>query len=286
MANLPSVPTGYQSNQSIGTTRIVDQFNTNYWNKDDLHVYFNTFLIEEAIQLNYMIVEQVRPFYNYAGYRAARIYHGTGMINGELTINFKNDGYLYSLLNQLNTSPVNKKQTTQTPSVPIVQVNPLSISNITNGSTLSSIVAALKAQEAVNTYSTNLPSINSSSSIFETQQPFDINIIFGAKLDAAQVLQFNTDGRTYIPKTANNLDSSYLKTGTGLKLIDVHLQANARSMDDSGRHIVETYTFIASDVQILTDGVDRSKNAISSSVQSSLNTVNQNANTKNTPKGQ
>jgi len=254
--------------------KIVDNFNTTYWSGEDVAIYADNVFLQEAFQLNYMITEQVRPYYGYASYIPDRVIHGSRIITGEISLNFKQDSYVYSLIQLLSKtdnsflkSSINKTDLSQTgtrirPVLPMTNIsNSLSaptIEQFNNNPQLAAEYAKRKKQlttaldtEDVNKYQSD---INEVSGIFETRPSgFDISIILGAGIKTAQILRMDTDSTSYytdgiIDQTKN---VGQMSPATGKKLIGVDLMQQAVSMNDDGRGFVETWTFQARDLQIL-----------------------------------
>jgi hypothetical protein len=86
--------------------RLVDRFDSSYWSGKDVTVFAEDVLIDDALQITFQVMEQVRPYYHYSHFEATRIHHGTRTITGELTLNFKRSGYMYSLLSYLRQKNV------------------------------------------------------------------------------------------------------------------------------------------------------------------------------------
>lgn len=262
--------------------KLVDQFNSAYWSGLDVQIYANNILLTEAIQVNYIVTEQVRPYYGYASYIPDRLYHGSRIIQGELSLNFKRDGYLFSLLDLLRnqreenvwlpTSPPSKEASNSMSE--IRPPNPYTtnawgpqsvskIKGIIDPKVAKDLVDRKKAatnEATVNSrYEANVPS---RAGMFETKtEGFDINIIFGANLNSGMTLRFLSDD-SYIADGVDSgfADGAVLQTdankqgivaSTGIKLIGISIMGLARSINDDGRPIIETYTFQARDVQIL-----------------------------------
>lgn len=80
---------------------VFQSFSSNYYSGLDMSCYFDNIFMDEIIQLQYQEVENVRPNFSYADitYRSAT--HGSRLVQGSFAINFKEGGYLYKLLNYL-----------------------------------------------------------------------------------------------------------------------------------------------------------------------------------------
>lgn len=265
--------------------KVVDQFDSTYWSGLDVQIYANNVLIDEAIQLSYSISEQVRPYYGYASYVADRIYHGARIIQGELSLNFKRDAYLFSLINFLGKpgSRAPAADTGNGGSQSQQKFNPLSFidSNSlpmgigaeqlteTLASTLSSSLAASQKREIVDAYKRaniredtvikNTPKIKTDSGIFQVGERtgFDLSIIFGANLSSQLSLKMAGDEYEVINGQEEIVDGTVestpgIFTSTGIRLKEVSLMGLAKTINDDGRPIIETYNFLAKDIEILT----------------------------------
>jgi hypothetical protein len=255
--------------------KLVDQFDSAYWSGLDLAVYANNIHVDEALQFNYQVVEQVRPYYGYASYVPDKIYHGTRIISGELTINFKRDGYLFSLLNLLTrqkskdvwmpSKPISTDATTGErvrPPTPFV-VNPwgpqqatkISTQTMSGDQAYQLVQAKLEAgsQRVLDRFQANIPQ---TKGIFETSNiAFDLNIIFGGNINSALSLKYIADSNEYYADGAVIDDNKSIYPATGLKIIGVEIMGLAKSIADDGRAILETYTFQAKDIGILSSEV-------------------------------
>ncbi len=263
--------------------KIVDRFNSAYWSGLDVQVYAGNLLLSDAIQVNYVITEQVRPYYGYASYIPDRLYHGTRIIQGEISMNFKKDGYLFSMIKMLREQD---KSNIWLPSSPSSQVQANSMSEIrppapfNNNAWGPQVSDKLKlegldpkvakdlvmrkkqaASESILNENRFRPDVGSRRGMFETKvEGFDLNIIFGANLNSGMTLRYMEDDTWQNERDPHTYDGAVIQDegnlagivpGTGIKLIGVSIMGIARSVNDDGRPIIETYTFQARDVQVL-----------------------------------
>lgn len=258
--------------------KIVDRFDSSYWSGQDLRVYVDNIYLDEAIQLNYQIVEQVRAYYGYASYTPDRFHHGTRIISGELSLNFKRDGYIFSLLQAVRTGESNVLPNLISSRLPgsnpgtitpgLVRPEKPFMFNSTSSEALSvdklkqssippevlrAYVDAMKSPEAdeddVNAVTAVVPE---NFGIFETRiEGFDINVILGGTLKAGAVLRYNANNSYYGDNKVNQDRVVNVKAGTGFRIVGASIVGLARSLGDDGRPYVETYTFQARDIQLL-----------------------------------
>ena len=266
-------------------TKVID---SGYWNGMNCKVYASNVLIEETIQINYMVMEQIRPFYGYASYTANRICHGTRSVNGELTVNFKQDGYLFALLDYLTEQsagdlaipkPAKLQNTTLPVSPDIFSGNqPINVSKLSNPNTAKQFVIARKANQTQAKQPANVIELNVTQGLFQTKdQGFNIDILFGAEMNAAQILRLSSAGyRTMSAPSYKGLDMP--SKGTGIRLVGVEIQSIGRAIGDDGRPINETYSFMAKDIRILQNVGSSVSRAVNKALtQTDANSGNPNA---------
>jgi len=256
--------------------KIVDKFDSAYWSGLDAQIYFNNILINEALQINYMVSEQVRPYFGYASHVASRIHHGARIVQGEITMNYKRDGYLFSLLNLIRQQQSKDiwlaDQGISSTASPEARA-PVAYNNTPYGPDLwdqiktTGLPGNVAKEIALNKYRASRESVvNSREAIilqsrgaFETKlEGFDINITFGANLSAAHSLRW-LDGDDFELDPINSLyadgwvvqNSDGVIASTGIKLIGVSIGGLSKTINDDGRPIVETYAFQAKDIVVL-----------------------------------
>lgn len=281
MSNKPNL-SGIKPN--VDEWKLIDAFNSTYWSGQDVNVYFNDIYIEDAVQLNYQVIEQVRPYYGYASYTVDRMHHGARMISGEFTMNFRQEGQIYALLQAIRRGDsiydralTNANMDMQKDAI-LSDADSFTTNDWTaftdqindiDAATLSEIVKAKKKkQNQVLQENRNRVQISSYQSIFETNpEGFTISVMFGANLDNALSLSYINDvGYTVQPYKAQSakfdpyygegtvLDNDGVQRTplmTGIAITGVSIMGAGKAIDDSGRGLVETYTFQARDVRIL-----------------------------------
>lgn len=254
--------------------KVIDKFDSTYWSGLDSQVYFDNILINEAIQLSYVVSEQIRPYFGYASYVANRIHHGARIIQGELSMNFKRDGYLFSLLRTIQSQERGSLETSnssisvgepekQFPVKPFEGSFAAQIWDSLNNTGLPGNTAKeiVKKGKKLNEGDVNRvrPTIVKSESIFETRlDGFDIHITFGSNLSAARSLRWIGSDEYDL----QGIDAQYgegrvvqepagILASTGLKIKGVSIGGVAKTINDDGRPLIETYSFQAKDIEIL-----------------------------------
>jgi hypothetical protein len=281
---------------------IVDNFNSTYWSGIQIRCYFGRTKLVDVIQFNYQVLEQVRPYYGYASYVPNRLHHGTRLIAGEFTVNFTSEAYFFSLLEKIRRDPnagallpTTEEESTRD-HLPPMDYSKLGVESGTDLANLpidsqKRIIDSYR--KAFRNPNIPIPSengryspvIRNNQGLFEITDPatgarrnLDLTILYGADLKDGLVLNMlNAEGEYYADNatTLADLDSdNSLAPLTGIKLKGVSILGQAKSMDDSGRPIVETYSFQAKNIQIITAkhvfGSNREPNPTSSTYNNQI----------------
>lgn len=252
--------TRFQEGEQLWKT--VDEYYQTYWSGLDARVYAGNVLLDEIVALQYELQEAVLPVFSYASYTFTDALHGARRIQGMFTMNFKREGYLFELLRQLEkrTSVVGGNETnapdesafrlasrgnaTVEDFTALVnkgtahsernKLTPESVQRLKDVSSAfeEAIWGRVEIPKALD------PRTTPSRARFETAQDFDLHIHFGSR----EPLLNETDRRAR--KAAPDED---LVVATYTRLVGVHLTGVGRVLDDSGRPIMESYSFIAKD---------------------------------------
>jgi hypothetical protein len=78
-------------------------FPSDYFTGCDTAILFGDTFIDEIVNLQFSIQEQVLPLYGYADYRFRSIAHGNRIVTGSFTINFKEAGYIFLILERMRS---------------------------------------------------------------------------------------------------------------------------------------------------------------------------------------
>jgi hypothetical protein len=76
-------------------------FPRDYFSFCDMAIYFGDVFIDEITGLQFAMQENVLPLYGYADYRFRTLSHGSRIIQGNFSINFKEAGYIYLIMEAL-----------------------------------------------------------------------------------------------------------------------------------------------------------------------------------------
>jgi len=245
---------------------IVDRFDSSYWSGREVVYYFDNVRLDEVIQLSYQVVERATPFYGYASYVADVIVHGQRLISGEITMNFKRDGYIFSLLNLLRSedpgsiwanlgqaSDQTGKKTdwgnNTSPSAAAASLKSGSLSP----AQLKKVVQERYQQEIGSGSASNYPSVvETAGGLYATRKKgFDINIIFGADLRSELALRYDGNSGAYADIIRVPSEQVTDNIATGVKIIGASISGKGRTISDDGRPVAETFTFTARDLVIL-----------------------------------
>lgn len=93
------VPYDYRKNSTTEYKR----FNNEYFSGADVRIYFGDMWIDEITGLEFTLQENVAPIFGYASYTYDKVARGNRMIQGSLSINFKESYYLHSIMNRLQS---------------------------------------------------------------------------------------------------------------------------------------------------------------------------------------
>lgn len=182
--------------------------NKRYYSSIDAEIYFGDYYIDEIVQIVYQIEQQSLPLYGYSSYVFDEMALGSRIVTGSFTINLTAPGYLYSLLDQLESESVTSKSTQN-------------VEKDDDGEEESSIGSTAQKTGSNSFTSTDYRSLKQSKRpVWYTG--FDIDVMFG---------QDNTVGKA-----------------KHVLLEGVYLTGSSIGLDPSGNPITETYNFIARDL--------------------------------------
>jgi hypothetical protein len=259
--------------------KTTDQFFSTYWGGLDARIYANDVLMDEILVLQYTVQEAVMPLFSYADYTFGSVMHGARRVQGSFTINYKRESYLFELLRTLahetfvaRPTPYNSEAyriarggaatlehfialaasdgNTEKDESGRIKVDPELLNRVA-----SDFERAIWGQDSLTpadgTSSVNqvvteaLHSTSRSGPRFEVPGRFDLNIHFGSSqrmpFQKTRIVGFND---------VQPVDNSQVDVAvqTNLRILDVALTGVEKTVDDSGRPVLENYTFIARDV--------------------------------------
>jgi len=77
---------------------------TSYYSGTDARIYFGDIWVDEIVEIEFGLQEQVAPIYGYGSYTWDVVARGNRVVAGQFVINFKEVGYLQTILNSLSSA--------------------------------------------------------------------------------------------------------------------------------------------------------------------------------------
>ena len=255
--------------------KTVDQYYQTYWSGLDARIYANDVLIDEILSLQFQLQEAVAPLFSYASYTYDTLMHGARRVTGAFSINFKRESYIYELLRLLRKAkPGNDRVLLQRDSEArrIAESGTATVEDFTalaagGGNTKIDKAGRVQFDPAL----FNEIAQDFEDAIWRRPDPKEQNTAVSrlvdtlsdsARLDRPKFevdrrfnleIQFSSTGLAESKKRKvaggpEPLGNTQIPVTTSTVLLGVALTGVERSLDDSGRPIMETYTFIARDV--------------------------------------
>jgi hypothetical protein len=233
---------------------IVDEFDSAYWSGIDASIFFNDMFIDDIINIQYQITENVMPIYGYGDYVLRATARGSRIIQGSFSINFKRSFYVLKVLNMLieeqNVSPAANPQETNKlsnslsmPTTP-EELLGLARSDIDGGLDLN-VLTQIRNRNINKFWSTQdtslLPKYRRSNIPLYSSGPdgFTLYIKYGnPPLASNTTTTFGSNGASIPLNSAGTIEA----------LSGVQITGASKAVDDSGRNIIEVYSFLASDL--------------------------------------
>lgn len=241
-----SLVTGYAGTLSNGPGK--RKYNS-YYSGTDIKIFFGDSWVDEISEIEFSMQEQAAPIYGYASYTFDKVARGNRIIQGSFAINFKEVGYLQTILNGLSS-----KENGDKPSF-------FSLNDFQGGT-----------EEAPVT-STSNNSVETIISGFDTLAQGYEDALWGKESDSTkEVAARKTD--TFFYGTRSNANNKALRdhgfnilltygqggetgwawerTAHGAKtaqtIVGVQLTGVSQRVDPSGNPVQEVYSFIAKDI--------------------------------------
>lgn len=86
-------------NAAVSSNRTI----ATYYSGSDVRVYFGDTWVDEIVEVNFSLQEQVAPIYGYGSYTYDAAARGNRIVVGEFVVNFKEVGYLHTVLDWLSS---------------------------------------------------------------------------------------------------------------------------------------------------------------------------------------
>lgn len=255
----------YDGRLGRDTWRVVDQFESTYFNGLDIRIYFNQVRIDDVVGLNYEIREQVLPIYGYASYTVDRYLRGQRIIEGTFTIFFKQPFELIHRIRSLRSTLKPEPSSGTATENAVSQEPPWRGAQASNQPIASSMVDILNyviesqakywrpsVQDPIpgSDDLKNLRIDRKFTPLWATRD-LQIRIAYGdyeSRDKRLQQIQAQTTMMTlHPPKGPSGSDIYSL-----IEVLDhVQITSVGKAIDDSGRAVLEAYGFVASDIRVL-----------------------------------
>lgn len=224
--------------------RTDQKYDYDYFSGAITNLYIGDILVDEVTSLKYNLEQQKRPVYGYASSNWNFMARGTTIVTGYFTINFKEAGYLYYVLEYFNNLNVGVDRATAPILEPVTQKNKgqvtiskENIERLINGN----------IDYDRNEFYTSLASL-------EDEEFEDLAEKFEDKIwnqSARKLEETRTRPDEFsefdIFITYGNVDSPSVNH-TGRRITGVELTGQSQIIEISGEPLQEAYTFIARDV--------------------------------------
>lgn len=220
-----------------------ERFPSSYFSGSNIKIYFNNIFLDEATSLQFVLQEKTLPINGYMSYTFDDIARGSRLVQGQLSINYKDENYLNSLAeaamvrendNDQNLSlseeiGVKKNSDSQ-------EVKELLLDYMKKG--WSSQFDSL-SNDLENRIWNQDDSINKSAqgrSYFPNKKKtFDI------------VIEYGPYYRDYLEEI-EKVHAENINKGTVKRIKNIQLNSIQERIDSSGKPIQEVYGFIAEDI--------------------------------------
>ena len=222
---------------------MVEQFPAEYFSGCDVKIYFDDVLIDDIVQLKFTMQEQVMPVYGYNSYKFDDVFRGAKLIQGTFVINFKTNGYLKRIVDDItsnNSNTYNPSQNEdQSKSVNVYGDEELKNAFYEDGREFQDAVE--NNEEFIWGNSNENEGFQHETGPTFSESGFDIKISYG-----------NYQGEGYGEGSLGTIRRQYNKRvnngGTVKALNGVYLTGTAQTIEMSGQPVKEVYTFIANDI--------------------------------------
>ncbi|WP_263117449.1 hypothetical protein [Bacillus subtilis] len=81
-----------------------------YYSGTDIRIYLGDLWVDEIVEIEWTLQEQLAPIFGFSSYTWDKVARGNRFVTGSFSINFKEAGYLQTILNSLSSSEnINKE---------------------------------------------------------------------------------------------------------------------------------------------------------------------------------
>lgn len=213
-----------------------------YYSGTDIRIYLGDMWVDEIVEIGFDMQEQVAPIYGYASYTFDKTARGSRIVQGSFSINFKEAGYLQTILNSLSSKQAGDNPTWFN----------LSDFNGAGGKTAHKTTSVENIienfQSLADDYESAFWGSEATSSALLQSRRNDTFFYGTRENENNQSLKdhgFNiylTFGNTIDPSRGTN------NFQTAQSIVGVQLTGLSTRVDPSGNPVLEVYSFIAKDI--------------------------------------
>ncbi|WP_257146744.1 hypothetical protein [Priestia megaterium] len=81
-----------------------------YYSGTDIRIYFGDLWVDEIVEIEWSLQEQIAPIFGYSSYTWDRVARGNRFVQGSFSINFKEAGYLQTVINSLSSEMTDESE--------------------------------------------------------------------------------------------------------------------------------------------------------------------------------
>ncbi|MED2041338.1 hypothetical protein P4V58_30315, partial [Bacillus wiedmannii] len=213
----------------------------NYYSGADIRIYFGDNWIDEIVEIEWTMQEQLAPIYGYASYTWDKVARGNRLVQGSFSINFKEAGYLQTVLNSLSS-----EMTEENEWFSLAEFNGENGQSTHKNTKVEDLIGNFQA--LADDYENALWGTNSNSSKLIDSRRTDT--FFYSTNENEKNRNLKEHGFNILLTYGNNPCAvrgagSYKTVQT---IVGVQLTGVSQRVDPSGNPISEVYTFIAKDI--------------------------------------
>lgn len=218
-----------------------------YYSGTDIRIFFGDHWVDEIVEIEWTIQEQLAPIYGYSSYTWDKVARGSRFVQGSFSINFKEAGYLQTIINSLSSDMTDEKEW-------------FNLEEYTSGTKNSSgnFQSAHKDMKVENLI----------ENFYDLADDYE-NALWGKGSDSSKLIDSRKHD-TFFYGTASNPNNKALKDHgfnilltygvghdtsrargsyvTAQTIVGVQLTGVSQRIDPSGNPVSEVYSFIAKDI--------------------------------------
>lgn len=229
-----------------GTNLVGKRKYANYYSGTDIRIYFGDKWVDEIVEIEWSMQEQVAPIFGFSSYTWDRVARGNRIVQGSFSINFKEAGYLQTIMNSLSSQMTSED----------VWFNPsgfnLGKDSSGGGNKQKTSVEKLikNFADLADGYENAIWGSNSSKESIKTLEARKKDSFFNSVQANPQNKALKDHGFNILLTFGNTGDTSRGAASpiTTQSIVGVQLTGVSQRIDPSGNPIAEVYTFIAKDV--------------------------------------